>query len=362
MAFEEINTGEFKTYLTKYGMKRLLNNNFNINYFSLSDEGINYSVDVDSLVKVKAVTGDPLKTLANGPNDLVLVTDQETNESQIAKRELVFVDDCNNSEYKNMDVTVYLGNYLQNLRETLENIDSVSNSYDPFIRLFDYVKVYEYTENAFNEYKLWDIKDANIKYKMTDNDYVKYKIFTEVFVNKSTTSSKINYDDNRFKSPFMLGFGSLRQSNGRVYQNGKGTIEMYPVEDLVYNVDGSIISVTDLTESVYNNAKNITPMVKFNGVSHKLRINNDTVYKSPVNTPVFRFESLLESGITAAKNLFEFYGEDSTDGSKVITINFRVSTDLFDTAKFKDANIRLNLTLDLNESNWVSTDPYVKIN
>jgi len=67
MAFEEVNTAGFKTYLTKYGMAKLLNPNakFDIKYFSLSDRGINYTETVDSSVLVTSVNGDDIKTLYN---------------------------------------------------------------------------------------------------------------------------------------------------------------------------------------------------------------------------------------------------------------------------------------------------------
>jgi hypothetical protein len=74
MAFEGVNSGEFKTYLTKYGMKKLLNNNLSIKYFSLRDEGINYGETVDSTVLVKSVTGDDLKTYYNSSQSLRFVT------------------------------------------------------------------------------------------------------------------------------------------------------------------------------------------------------------------------------------------------------------------------------------------------
>ena len=60
MAFEEVNTAGFKTYLTRYGVSKLLNPNakFDVKYFSLSDEGINYTQTVDSSVLVTSVNGD----------------------------------------------------------------------------------------------------------------------------------------------------------------------------------------------------------------------------------------------------------------------------------------------------------------
>ena len=56
MAFEGINNGEFKTYLTKYGMRKLLNNNLSIKYFSLRDEGINYSLMIVMVMNTEILT------------------------------------------------------------------------------------------------------------------------------------------------------------------------------------------------------------------------------------------------------------------------------------------------------------------
>ena len=63
MAFEEVNTTGFKTYLTKYGVSKLLkpNSSFDIKYFSLNDNGVNYAETVDSSVLVTAVNGETLK-------------------------------------------------------------------------------------------------------------------------------------------------------------------------------------------------------------------------------------------------------------------------------------------------------------
>lgn len=42
MSFININNGEFKVVLTEYGKQQLLNGKFNIRYFSIGDDGINY--------------------------------------------------------------------------------------------------------------------------------------------------------------------------------------------------------------------------------------------------------------------------------------------------------------------------------
>ena len=158
MAFEEVNTTEFKTYLTRYGISKLMNPKakFDIKYFSLNDDGINYNETVDSDVLVTATNGDDIKTLYNGGDNIKVIDDNTTIEGSTAapadgvdKREIVFVDDCNGTEYKNLNVTVHLGNYLQNLRSTLTNVGSVSRNYEPFIKIYDFINVYEYTENAF---------------------------------------------------------------------------------------------------------------------------------------------------------------------------------------------------------------------
>lgn len=377
MAFEEVNTAGFKTYLTRYGISRLINPKakFDIKYFSLNDDGINYEETVDSDVLVTSVNGDDIKTLYNGGDDIKVVDNKGvipgstvTPTDGVDKREIVFVDDCNGTEYKNLDVTIYLGNYLESLRNTLTNIDTVSRNYEPFIRLYDFINVYEYTENAFGEYKLWDTKNYNLNYVFqTDQDYKNYQIFTNTFVNKNGGKSTVIYDSNRFKSPFQLSFSSYKsESTNKITQNGKAVLQLYPVDAMVYATNIGNFKPEELTESIYNNARNITPTVQFNGVNHPLMINTNKSYKNNVNLPIFRFKNLLETGISSAKNMFEFYGNESSLGTnvKVMTINMgvMVSDSSSLAVKPKMARLKLNITLDLNESNWNSSGSFYKIN
>jgi len=377
MAFEDVNTSGFKTYLTKYGISRLINPSakFDIKYFSLNDDGVNYEETVDSDVLVTSVNGDDIKTLYNGGDDIRVINDNitipgatVTPTDGVDKREIVFVDDCNGTEYKNLDITVYLGNYLESLRNTLTNIDTVSRGYEPFIRFYDFINVYEYTENAFGEYKLWDTKNYNLNYVFqSDQDYKNYEILTNTFVRKNGGQSTVNYDNNRFKSPFQLSFSSYKsESTNKITQNGKAVLQLYPVDSMVYSTNIGDFRPEELTQTTYNNANNIIPTVIFNGVRHSINSNTTKTYKNNVNLPIFRFDKLLETGISSAKNMFEFYGQESTLGSnvKVITINMGVmvsdSTSL--AVKPKMAKLKLNITLDLDETNWSSSGSLYKIN
>jgi hypothetical protein len=295
------------------------------------------------------------------------IEDTDSN-TDIAKREIVFVDDCDGNEYKNINATIYLGNYLNSLRETNSDLSNVTNTYEPFIKLYDYVKVYEYTENAFGEYSLWDTKSENITYTFeSDVDYNNYNIFDNTHMVKNRTTS-IKYDDNRFKTPFKFTVGSVRNESGVVTQNGEAVVKLYPVTSFGYLADGLFMNPEDLTQSVYDSSKSITPVVKFNKINHSIKTDTTFVYKSPVNIEIFRFQNLLESGITAAKNFFEFYGKESSSDPnvRIITINMKVNVgSSSDTVKAKDANLKLNLTLDLTESNWIAsptTTDIIKIN
>jgi len=365
MAFEEVNTAGFKTYLTRYGVSKLLNPNakFDIKYFSLSDEGINYTQTVDSSVLVTSVNGDDIKTLYNGSNDLSIEQTSEPKDN-IAKREIVFVDDCNNKEYKNLDITVNLGNYLENLRSTLNNIDSVSRGYEPFIRFYDFVNVNEYTENAFEEYQLWDTKNYNLNYIFkTDEDYKNYAILTNTFVSKNGGASRVNYDNNRFKSPFQLTFSSFKsESTNKITQNGSSTLQLYPVGSMVYRTNVGNYKPEELTQEVYTRSREIIPTVIFNNVNHPIKLETNRVYRDNVNLPIFRFENLLETGISSAKNMFEFYGKDTVMGTKVINMGVMISDSSNLSVKPREANLRMNIILDLNESNWVSSGSFYEIN
>lgn len=371
MAFEEVNTEGFRTYLTRYGVSRLLNPNakFDIKYFSLSDEGINYEETVDSSVLVTSVNGDDIKTLYNDTDNLSIIGETTTtNNDNIAKREIVFVDDCNGNEYKNLNITVHLGNYLESLRNTLTNIDTVSRSYKPFLSFYDFVNVYEYTENAFGEYKLWDTKNYNLNYTFkTEQDYKNYTIFTNTFVTKNGGQSTVNYDSNRFKSPFQLSFSSYKsESTNLITQNGKSVLQLYPIESIQYNTNIGNYKPEELNDNVYNGARRIIPTATFNNVTHNLIFNESRVYRDNVNLPIFRFNNLLETAVSSAKNMFEFYGKDSSLGStvKVITIDMGVMTSESNKlgVKPKEANLKLNITLDLNESNWNSSGSFYNIN
>jgi len=361
MAFEEINTSgvDVVTYLTKKGVKDLLTNKFDVSFFSVDDSCINYSVDVDDMVKIKSVTGDELKTFVNGPTELTFVGDtpatDQTDDVEISKKEIIFVDECNNTERKNIDVEINLGNYFEGLRDTLTNIDSVSNTYEPFVKLFEYIKMNEYVENAFGEYKLWDTRDLNFKYYLNSEDYKKYEIINKTMVSKNR-GAKVMYDTNRFKTPLMLTFQSKRNPNGVVYQNGSLTVETYPIDEHVYQVDGVVLNPIQLNQGAYESAKNITPLVKFNGGQYKLNVSTDTVFKSNVNKAIFRFNGLLEAAIVSMKNLAEYYFTDSVSGEKFMTINMRVNSDSVKGVKAKDANIRITFKINLDESTWVTSN------
>lgn len=368
MAFSNTITTDFKTYLTRVGTRNLLNNKFLPKYFSLKDYSINYSVSaVTDSVLIKAVTGEDIKSFYNGGEDLKMVTDETTSTStQIAKREFSFINECDNTEYGNIVATINLGNYLQAARENLLNIDNVSSSYKPYLRLYDIVKTYEYTENAFGKYSLWDAKNININYSFdTDNDYRNYLIFDNTHIIKEGNTSRIEYNTNRFPSPFKATVSTYRAENGIVTLNGPLTISLYPLNGLFYKVDGTYLNPEELTESIYTNSTNITPSVKFNNIYHDLK--NDAsirTYKSSVNNIVFRFDGLLNSAIVAAKNLFNFYGKPSSlnPNFKVIPINMKLDINTNDGVKPKAAMLKLNLTLDTTESTWVSTGSTITIN
>lgn len=368
MAFSNTITTDFKTYLTRVGTRNLLNNKFLPKYFSLKDYSINYSVSaVTDSVLIKAVTGDDIKSFYNGGEDLKMVTDETTSTStQIAKREFSFINECDNTEYSNIVATINLGNYLQAARENLSDLDNVSSSYKSYLRLYDIIKTYEYTENAFGQYSLWDTKNFNITYSFdTDNDYKNYLLFDNTHIIKEGNNSRVEYNTNRFPSPFKATASTYRAENGVVTLNGPFTISLYPLNGLFYKIDGVYLNPEELTENIYNNSTNIIPSVKFNNIYHDLK--NDAsvrTYKSSVNNIVFRFDGLLESAIVAAKNLFNFYGKTSALDSnvKVIPINMTLSINTNDGTKPKPSMLKLNLILDTTENTWSSTGDTITIN
>jgi len=134
----------------------------------------------------------------------------------------------------------------------------------------------------------------------------------------------------------------------------------------VYNTNIGVYKPEELNDSIYNGATKIIPSINFNGVIHDLKLETNRVYKDSVNLPIFRFNKLLETGINSAKNMFEFYGKTSTLGTnvKVLPISMKVmiadSNSL--TVKPKMAKIKLNITLDLDESNWNSSGSFYNIN
>lgn len=366
MAFEQTGESKFKTYLTKLGVRQLLkpNSKLNIKYFSLNDEGINYRITDQTSALVTSPSGDQFKTLYNGPSDIIIGTSNEATDN-IAKRELVAVDKCNNLEYKNITATVYLGNYLQKLSDTLSDLSNVSNGFDASIRLFDYIQMEEYEQNAKGEYSLWMEKDPNLRYEfVSTQDKLNWERLMQAFVSKSNNTTRVTYNENRFPSPFYMGPGSLKKE-GIVTQNGPFTITMAPGE-FGYLVGNTFIRPEQLTQDLYNSNSNIIPNVRFNGIDHKINTNL-TALKPEVNLPIFRFNNLLNSGIVATTNLFNRYGKDSTYLSpteKVITIKWRINTPQVseNMNKPKDFNLTLNLTLDTNQTNWNGSGTIYTIN
>ena len=111
-------------------------------------------------------------------------------------------------------------------------------------------------KTLFGEFKLWDTMNYNLNYVFqTSQDYKNYEIFTNTFVNKSGGQSKVNYDNNRFKSPFQLSLSSHKsESTNKITQNGKSTIQLYPVGSMVYSTNIGNFRPEELTETTYNNA------------------------------------------------------------------------------------------------------------
>lgn len=364
MAFEEISGSKFKTYLTKVGVRQLLqpNNKFEIKYFSLNDEGINYRITGATLTQVTSPSGNEFKSLYNGPSDVREITAESVVYDDIAKRQLVAIDQCNNLEYKNITATIYLGNYLQKLRNALNDLDNVSNDFNPYITLFDYIQMDEYKENAKGEQSLWMEKDVNLKYTFnTPEDRVNWERFMYAYVSKVDNNTTISYNENRFTSPFYIGPGSLKKE-GIVTQNGPFTIMAAPGE-LGYSVGNTFRRPEELTQDLYNSNQNIKPQIRFNGVLHN--INTTNTYKPQVNLPIFRFDNLLNSSIVATTNLFDRYGKTSnTDPNvKVVSIKWNVNTSLVDNmTKPKDFILTLNLTLDSVQANWNGNGTIVNIN
>lgn len=356
MAFEKIGENKFKTYLTKLGVRQMLqpNNNLNIKYFSLNDEGVNYRISGQTSALITSPSGDDFKTLYNSSSDVREISVENTALlDDIAKRELVAVNRCNNTEYKNITATVYLGNYLQKLKNTLDNLDNVSNDFDASITLFDYIQMDEYKENARGDFSLWEEKDVNLRYSFNSStDRINWERLTQAYVSKNTRKTSVTYNENRFPSPFYIGPGSIKKE-GIITQNGPFTITMAPGE-FGYYIGNVFRRPEELTQDVYNSSINIKPQIMFNGVSHDINTNN-TSYKPQVNLPIFRFNNLLNSGIIATKNLFDRYGKNSNinPNIKVISIKWNVNTPLAEnTTKPNNFILTLNITLDTNQSNW----------
>lgn len=367
MAFESVDTNQFKTYLTRVGLRKLLQpgNTFNIKYFGFTDEGVNYNLVDNEPTLVTSVTADSLKTLYNGsPNLDIVGNDVAPRVDDISKRELVFVRECDNevSEFRNATVDINVGNYLKYLQVTQNNLSNVASDFTPLIKVFDYVKVYEYVENAFNELKLWNTKDEDVVYNFnTVADYNNYKTLTNTFVKSSSSSVKVNYNNNRFKSPFMLSFTTQRTETGVIKQNGEFVFEAYPVESFGYLVDGSFIQPQELTQSRYDNSRNIIPVANFLGINHEIDTDPNRVYKPNVNNVLFRFPDLIDTTVSAAKNLFEFYGNDTTNtNEKLITIDFNVTAGGVDYLD-KPAILKVNFILSLDDSTW-EWDPHTDNN
>jgi len=364
MAFskEVISTGNVKLFLTSLGMRELLDpkRKLDFKYFSLDDKGYNYdlsSTTVNPLIT--AVTGDDLKTRYNDSTSNVTFEESPVRTDQIAKRVIKLIDDCNNTEYGNVDITVYVGNYLEKLKDAYNNLSTVPSSFKSYIRFYDTVKLYEYIKNAFSEYKLWNTQDVDFVYSFVSEDDLKnYKLLTNTYVKKSQASSSVVYDSNRFVSPFMFGPDSFKDGTNRVYTNGPLNFELYPVSTWGYVTDtNEFYQPQQLTQEVYNRYKTVKPVIKFNNTNFEFNTDTSIVYKSQVNREIFRTKGLLDYSVNTAINFFNFYGKASTLGVnvKVLPIKLRVNLmNKIDSTMVlpKDLEININFTLDTNQSNW----------
>lgn len=70
MAFVDINT-KVRLTLTKYGKQKLIDGNFNIKYFSFSDESTRYDLDVKP-DKIKEILGNGDTTIYNSNNSTII--------------------------------------------------------------------------------------------------------------------------------------------------------------------------------------------------------------------------------------------------------------------------------------------------
>lgn len=370
MAFskEVISVGNVKLFLTSLGMRELLDpkRKLDFKYFSLDDKGYNYDISATTTSPlITSVTGNELKTRYNDSTSNITFTESPIRTDQINKRVIKLIDDCNNTEYGNVDITVYVGNYLQKLRDAYSNLSSVPSTFKSNIRFFDNIKLYEYIKNAFGELKLWNTKDVDFVYRFaSEGDMKNYKLLTNTYVKKTQTSSSVVYDTNRFVSPFMFGPDAFKDGTNTVYTNGPLNFELYPVSKWGYVTNtNEFFQPQQLTQDVYNRYKTIKPVINFNNTNFEFVTDNSIVYKSQVNREIFRAKGLLEYSINTAVNFFNFYGSKSNIGHTVKVLPIKLRVNLMNTADAsmvlpKDLEININFTLDSNQSNWTAGTIY----
>lgn len=370
MAFEDSNGGVkiFNTYLTKYGERQILNNTFDISYFSLSDIDINYA-EITNLLEdgyVPSVTGHPTRTFYTGIRGESLVEPSEDT-LNVTKREIVFISDCDETgsgdEWKNMKVTINVGNYLKLLSE---NTDSDLNyTLDTYVDIFDKVEIFETSEDAFGNEEISKIyRNVNIYYDFASRkDYTTFSRLNRAIVTKNDGGvSEIMYSDNtnRFNSPFQLMFSTKKLDNNQlVFGAGKLRFMSYGIDTYGYLVDGVYRTpeeVEGLDTDIYDT---IIPVARFNGTNYRM-INPTKSYVSAYegsNDLVKRWDGIVDGWIVAAKNLFEFYGTEYTTNMRKIDISFIAGTDAFsDGVSVKKSNITIEFVMDMNENNWVSSN------
>lgn len=370
MAFEDSNGAvrTFNTYLTKYGEMQILNNTFNIAYFSLSDIDINYA-EITNLLEdgyVPSVTGHPTKTFYTGIRQEALVEPSEDT-INVTKREIVFVSDCDESgsgdEWKNLKVTINVGNYLKLLTE---NTDSDLNyTLDPYVDIFDKVEIFETSEDAFGNEEISNVyRNVNIYYDFASRkDYTNFSRLNRAIITKNDSgTNQIMYSDNtnRFNSPFQLMFATNKLENNQlVFGAGKLRFLAYGIDTYGYLVDGVFRSLDEIEGTNTDGFDSIIPVVRFNGINYPM-VNPTRSYVSTyegANDLVKRWEGLVDGWVTAAKNFFEYYGTEYETNMRKIDINFIAGTDAFtDNVPAKKANITIEFIMDMDENNWVSSN------
>jgi hypothetical protein len=389
MAFEEAGIPlKLRAYLTAKGKELILSGNQNskIKFFGLSDIDTNYdelNIDLQNGL-VPSVTGSKCLVYQNlDIKERIPVTEN------INVDTYSYVFKKGNDEYKNLNVKINVGNYLDFLSDAAaKNFDVNLNIYQA---IYDFIFIKKETTNIFGETNVSGlINNSNYYFDFNSvSDRENYKKINNYHLNNVNNIGTLTQQQIPFKSPFIL-TPTHRNINNVVY-HGAGSLFFfyYPFDRYGYTLNRNLTLLYDIN-AIENNYSDLiftqtpvdfTPEGSGGAISDpglfsqnnyiELAVNIDGVIYSSVNNQLEnpdnngsndilkRYgQNAWEAGKQKMINFFEYISPPS-DPISTLSVNMKVkSSDINET--IDNGNITLNFNFDKNPLNWNKNNPIIE--